>query len=261
MEIILNRSEFLALTALTQAQNIIGLDAEQLLPPTLEARQAMYDEGEASLRQRDLLRVEAGGVAVLEETLLRNILVVAHPDNALVVIKTVPHVGQQLFLYYGKANLFIEQTLPTPHQHRLADIGPEDELIARLQAVFPLTSAVAGTSDDSLPLTVPQQTAIDVFQRATRGAVVEARALLTSTLTTNSLLADALVADFANSIFSGTIAIYRGTDNSDVDTREIALVQGPSSGWLILPDADDLTAVQLVRANTNGLANYLATLL
>lgn len=227
MEIILDRSEFMALAVLAQAQNIIGLDAAALLPPAADDRQALYNRGEARLRERELMQVTPEGVAVLEENLLRLIDIVTHPDDALIAIKTIPGVGQQLFIYYGKDQTFVEQTLPTEQQHRLADVGTASELATRLLQVFPITEAEANTP----AMQLPQQTMIDVFQLASQGQIEQAR----QRIGTSTPASEALLADFAHAQFSGTLSIYSGNDDGEADSSELALVQGPNTAWAITP--------------------------
>ncbi len=251
MEITLDRSEFMALAALTQAQNIIGLDAATLLPATAEARQALYDQGEASLRERALLQVTPDGVAVLEENLLRLIDGVTHPDDALVAIKTVPGIGQQLFLYYGKDQLFVEQTLPTEQQHRLADVGDINALVERLLAVFPVSGAGVGQTPH---VQLPQQKMIEVFQLAIQGRVDEARQHVSPA--TPGL--DVLLADFAHAQFSGTLAIYRGDEDGEAQSSEIALVQGQQIAWIIAPAPNAPTVLQAQPISAPDLAALLA---
>ncbi len=250
MEIILDRSEFLALAALAQAQDIIGLDAAAMLPKTGEARQDFYNQGEAMLRERELLQVTPDGVAVLEENLLRLVDCIAHPDDALIAIKTVPGTGQQLFLYYGKEQIFVEQTLPSERQHRLADVGDIGALAARLSEVFPIASVDPG---NTAMVELPQQTMIDVFQLAIQGRITEARQQVSPT----TPAVEKLLTDFAQAQFSGTLSIYRGDEDGEAQSSEIALVQGPQTAWAIVPLGNGSGLVQAQPITTEKFAAIL----
>src|SRR3972149_6690181 len=257
MEVTLDRSEFFTLAALMRAKDIIGLAPEQLLPPTPSERQQFYDQGEASLRQRDLLRINPKKEAVLEADLLEMTKAVVDPDNALVGGRTTPAVGKQLFLFYEKDGQFVEQTLPTERSHRLAQIGGQADTLERLLAVFPVESKSSGTDS----FTIDQASLFRMYALVNEHKRGEAEAVLKEAQTTNQALTTELLNAVETGRFNGTIALLKCRPDQDNDVGEIAIVQGQTSAWCITQAADDPAGAHVEQINADGFRAMLSAAL
>lgn len=253
MEVTLDRSEFFTLAALMRARDIIGLAPEQLLPPTPVERQKLYDQGEARLRERDLLRINSKNEAVLEADLLAMMKAVVEPDNAVVVVRTTPAAGKQLFLLYEKERRFVEQTLPNGQSHRLAQIGSSAEVLQRLAAIFPVEGESAGAGS----FTMQQSALFQMAALASENKRAEAEAVLREAQATNPDLAAGLLKAFAAGSFNGTIALLKVQPERENSAGEIAVVQGRGSAWCITQAADDPEGAHVEQINADGFRAML----
>lgn len=252
MQITFSRAEFFTLAALMRAGGIIGLDPSRLLPEAAAERQTLYQAGERSLVARGLLRV-SGNDAQLEEGVQRMLEAVVHPQAALVSVKTQPEVGQQLFMHYGQAGGFVEQTLPNDQTHRLADVGDAAALRERLLQVFPLPG---GADGGGFELDTAAMLAAYNFIRS--GDTAEGLAALGQ----NGPVGAAhrgFLASIAGLQFSGTLSLIQIRPDEESEAREIALVCGEGRAWLVV--GEDNGKSQIGAIDAAGFARVLDTLL
>ncbi len=230
MEIVLSRAEFFTLMALARAEGVIGLDPEQLLPAEPAQRQALYNQGEASLAQRGLLRATSLQEVALEETLLRLVTTITQPTFAAVSVKTVPEVGRFLFLHYASEGRWVEQTLPDEVTHRLADIGEDNALLQRLQEIFPL-------NDD---VTLGRSFHADgaALLAAYEAASTASGSMADEEIKVLDAADQAYVAAFLQAAqqqrFSGSLAFLQVVPGQDNAAFEMAVVSAPQSNWLLM---------------------------
>jgi hypothetical protein len=88
-ELILERSEFLALLDAAGTSALVGFPSDALFPVDIEAHRQLVAEGHARLAARGLLRLAPNGLRVIEAGLMQIALVVARPEVALVSGSTV----------------------------------------------------------------------------------------------------------------------------------------------------------------------------
>ncbi len=253
MQINFSRAEFFTLAALMRASGIIGLDPSRLLPETAAERQALYAAGEASLLKRKLLRL-SGGEAQLDENVMRLMGAVVGPQTALVTAKTLPNVGQQLFLHYGLAGVYVEQTFPDEQTHRLADVGDGAALRDRLQDIFPLPGAGAGAAGFELD-TAAMLAAYNFIRDGSDAEGLEA-------LAQNGPIDDARRAFFASikaMQYSGTLGLIQIVPDQENEARELALVSGAGQAWLMIGGEDGKSRIGATDAA--GFARVMDTLL
>lgn len=248
MEILLTRGEFLALAAMARADGIIGLNADDLLPATPEARQQLYQAGESRLQQRDLMRVNAAGEAVLEQDLLRQVQTVTEPQSALVVVRTTPGIGAQLFLFYGRDGNHVEQTLPDTETHRLADIGNAQATRERLQAIFPLPASGAADAGDT-SFQADTRALVAAYNLVRSGDPEQAARAVGADKNPDSPNAQWL-ADIAKMDFGGTLAMVKVTPGETNGARELAVHRAGERAWLMWNAGDGNSVVGRVDAAT-----------
>lgn len=246
MQINFSRAEFFMLAALMRADGIIGLDPSRLLPESAAERQALYAAGEASLSARKLLRL-AGGEAQLEENVLRMMTAVTRPQTALITVKTLPNVGQQLFAHYGQAGVYVEQTLPNEQTHRIADVGDNTQLRERLQEIFALPTAGADGAGFELD-TAAMLAAYNFIRDGNDAEGLEA-------LAQNGPVGAAHRA-FFESIkamqYSGTIAMMQIVPDQESEAREFAVVAGAGRAWLMIGAEDGKSQIGAIDAASFG---------
>jgi hypothetical protein len=234
MELILSRAEFFALTALTRAPAIIGLDPDQLLPPDLDARRALYAEGEASLVSRDLIRIDAAGAAELEQNVLRLFGFLTTPSHAVVSVKRTPGIGRQLFLHYGLGGWFVEQTLPDERTHRIADVGDGAALAARLEAIYPLAPA----ERRALSFAAEPAALMEAYNAASEGDLAAARTALPDLSEPAARAADRFLTAAARQDFSGSIAFVQVNPGEENTASECLVVSAAGENWLLIAAGD-----------------------
>ena len=246
MQINFSRAEFFMLAALMRADGIIGLDPSRLLPETAAERQALYAAGEASLSARKLLRL-SGGEAQLEDSVLRMMTTVTRPQTALITVKTLPNVGQQLFAHYGLAGVYVEQTLPNEQTHRLADVGDNTQMRERLQEIFPLSGISANGAGFELD-TAAMLAAYNFVRDGDDTQGLEA-------LAQNGPV-DAAKRAFFESIkamqYSGTIAMMQIVPDQESEAREFGLVAGAGRAWLMIGAEEGKSQIGAIDAGSFG---------
>ncbi len=251
--IVLDRSEFVALAALMRADNIIGVDASQLLPASPAERQALYLEGEKRLIARDLARQTPDRKIQFEQSLLAMARALTQPRSAVVTIRHRPGLGQQLFLYYEREGAWVEQTLPDERAHRLAEIGATDALLVQLLDLFDFPAA--GGDGESFLLDVAGF--VNLARAAREGVIVDAGAAGASDPAAFDSLDEAFVTGAAN----GTIAMLPIRDGHPLETLEIALARGRDESWMIVADDETPGKVRAYRSDRDALAAALTTML
>ncbi|MBL8097319.1 MAG: hypothetical protein JNL73_24280 [Anaerolineales bacterium] len=252
MAIVLDRAEFYTLASLFRAEEIIGLDAEALIPTQAAEQQALYDRGREQLRERELLRINARQEVELEQGLRDLMATVVNPENALLVVRSLPELGRQLFLYYERGHVFVEQTLPDDHSHRLGLVGDHDALVARLLELFPVTAAPFAPD----AFTVATNDLLQAYQLAGEGQAERARAVLEAARSSNAALATQMAEVFAHAAFSGNISLLKLVPGRTTRSHDIALAQGPDGAWGITGGAETDT-LRVERMNATVLRETL----
>lgn len=241
MAIVLDRTEFFALATLFHATEIIGLDTAALLPPAADTRQVLYDQGRDRLRARDLLRFNAVGEVELEQGLRDLCAPVMNPEWALLVVRYLPRLGRQLFLYYGRAARAVEQTLLDDHTHRLGIVGDSEAMVNRLLELLPVSEPRYVPEK----VTVPARALAQAFRFVERDQLQQAQSVLAGEPTSDGTLSSYLADLMANAAFCASLTFVK--PGSETRSFDIALIQAPDEAWGITAsdDRDTLTAERM----------------
>ena len=226
-ELVLERSEFLALLDAVGASAVVGFPSDDLFPADIEAHRQLVAEGHARLAARGLLRLAPNGLRVIAAGLMQIALVVARPEVALVSVREIPGEGPQIFMHYLAADAVVEYTLPTERQHRLAPLAGREALVDRLLVLFPLPE----DAGDVQALTLLPESFFAAKATAP-SSTTDAVALLTDHGVPADLaghLADALAAP----TLLGTLALLRCEGATLSDARNPLLIVGHASAWMI----------------------------
>ena len=253
MDYILDRSEFVALAALMRADDIIGIDPTQILPATPAERQALYVAGERSLIARGLARETEKHQIRFEPSLLGMARALTQPRSAVIAIRAVPGRGQQLFLYYARDEVWIEQTFPDPRTHRLAEVGGADALLERLLDLFdfPLSGG------DGMNFQMDTAGFVTLVSAVREGETPDAA----SVGATDPEALDSLVGAYAYGPVNGSIALLPIREGREVEALEIALARGQAESWMIAGDGNNTGKARAYRADREALAGTLEAML
>lgn len=252
MSIVLDRAEFFTLASLFRADGIFGLDAGVMVPKEAAEQQALYDRGRDQLRERELLRFNERNEVELEQGLRDLMATVVDPENTLLVVRQVPGRGRQIFLYYERGHIFVEQTLPDEHSHQLGVVGGHEALVARLLEIFPLTDAPF-PPDAFTAATGPL---LEAYQLAGEGQAERARAVMETAATSNAALAAHIADVFAQATFIGNISLMKLVPGRTTRSHDIALAQAHDEAWGITAAGDD-QSMRVERMNATVLAETL----
>lgn len=240
--LVFTRAEFLTLLAAVNPPDLIGIDADSLIPADSATHAALIREGVAQLRQRGLLTTQ-GDRHLIEDELLIMAGIVGYPQMVTLLIKQTPELGLQQFNYYLAEGIIIEHTMPAPEQYRLATISSLALWLDRLAFIVPVAQAA---SQPAYTLALPQPLLTDAQNAAQAGQSDKALRLLT-TAGVMDAAAQALVTAMATPVFSGSAAFLRTDPPTIVAARDIALLQGESSAWAIYqPQPDGLVTVRTI---------------
>jgi hypothetical protein len=249
----LERPEFLALMNATQAGLVVGLNTRALVPPDRTQHQAMVRQGLDSLLQRGLLRLK-GDVHVLNTALFGMATIVAHPQWAVVTTRDNPGVGPQMFVHYVARNVIVEQTFPAAEQHRLALVPNVARLTERVVEILPVNSALNPPASVSLS----QAQFFEAKSQIETGHLAEGQAVLRSNGLSEAA-AQSLAQALVKPVFGGSIAVMACQKNSVTDARNVAVVQGAESAWVMRQTEPGKAMLTLTSGSAEVLNHLLAT--
>lgn len=225
--ITLARPEFLVLMDAVQAPGVVGLDAVELVPEDATEHKALVAQGIEQLKERGALSVR-DDIHVLDTTLLGMAMVIADPDLALITTLDTPAAGTQLFMHYRSRTLVVEHTLPSQQEHRLALVG-EAELIDRIMEIFPVHF---GGASPEMRAVLGQDEFMAAKDLAEMHEITKAQKLLKKQGVEVGV-AEPLLAALADPEFGGTLAALRCQKAQVIDGRNLAVVQGAETAWLV----------------------------
>ncbi len=247
--LVLSRNELLVLLDAVQAQTIIGVDGNRIIPSKPDEQRSMIVQGQASLKERGLLQVAPDGIA-LDPVLLTLAVLLTDPTMAIVLVRQLPEQGYQAWHFYQRENFIAEYTQPDEATHRLASIPNPEQLILRIAQILPLETGI--TADPAVISEADFNQAKSLAeQRQTEQAV---------TLLSKSFGLDAargLVAAIQEPLFSASLALLRCADREVIDARSMALLQGQTSAWLIRQKVAGETDLEIMPTNQLMIAQQV----
>lgn len=243
--IVLSRAEFLELMAAANADTLIGIDDEQVLPNSKEEHQRLVLEGIEQLKERSLIHME-DDIHVINEELLLIGRIVAVPDLFFQITKHTPGLGRQDFLYYQYDRFIVEHTMPEPDRFRFATIPNTLALLNRVEFLLPLSEDPPEVAYDQR---LEQEVFIGVQWLVERGDLDDATYILTD----NDLspeAAELLVGALNSPEFSGIVGMMRCQEGAITDGREMRVIIGEGSSWLMQldPPGGDILRLQMAHA-------------
>ena len=256
---VLERSEFLVLMDAVEAGGVIGLDDTRIVPDDDSQHRALIEKGLRLLKERGALR-EVDDVNILDIDLLSMALLVANPEIAVMTTRDNPGLGQQLFLHYVADEVVVEQTLPTDHEHRWALVPGRVALVERILGILPVKEEAARLQPVCRMLPEEFLTAkrlIEIHEAD------QARAVLRQQGAADDAI-DRLAAAIASPEFGGQVAVLRCERGEVVDGRNLAVVQGGGTAFLIKPVTVDEATLEISECSLTPvralLTNWLAEL-
>jgi hypothetical protein len=242
-EIRLEHPEFLALLDAVHASMIVGIAQDKLFPQDEEERGAVLRQGMAQLKKRGLLQADHQ----LHPGLLRLARIVAYPQIAFFIIRHVLALGPQLFLLYQSGEGMVEQTFPIEGVHRMAVLPDIPHLLTRAVQILHLP--------EQLPFKSSVEIAQEEFFQCDHLVHQNQREQALNILRHASMPfseADALVAALQTSDFRGNVTLLKCADQTIVDARDIAIVQGRQTAWYAMQivAGEPLLHIETVNAPT-----------
>lgn len=226
--VILEQSEILVLMDSVRADAIVGFDNSLLLPSDKEIHRSLVKKGIEQLKQRGWLELQ-NDTHVLNGDLGVMAGVVAHPELVVITVKDTPGLGQQGFWHYIANRLAVEFTMPEVNQFRMAALSNLETVLRRVQY---LLSVQNGRFSPPINFTIPQQLFFDVKNLIEEGSRQKALDALKSEKV-ELVIANNLLDVMENPQLSATVALLRCQESEVVDARNIALLKGSQTDWLI----------------------------
>jgi hypothetical protein len=257
--IILDRSEFVVLMDAVDADEIVGLNTDAMVPTDETQLKAMLDKGLDLLQKRGALRV-VDDVNILNVDLLSMAVLVANPEVAVITTRDNPGLGQQLFLHYAAGDVIVEQTLPSAEQHRWALVPGQAALAERVVGILPV-QAEAGPS--SFSFRIEQDDFLKAKQFIETGQRAEGLKIFQSQGLTSDQ-ADQLAAIIAKPTFGGSVAVLQCRHGEIVDARNLAVAQGEQAAIFMKQAQPGETLLEVTTCQESTVrslvANWLAEL-
>ncbi len=250
--ILLQRSEFMVLLDAVQASGVVGLPRETF-PTQAEQFRALVLDGINRLQMRGLLRKQAS-VNVLNSDLLAMAAAVAHPQLAVLTThEAAGAAAPEVFMHYETAGLVVEQTFPAEQEHRLVALSNRGMLIDRLNAIFALPEK-NGSADRA---TVVPHAALTEAKARAEGGQAEAAVKVLAEAAVDAETAKALVECFQAPVASTAVVLMQCRDGQVTASRNAALVEGPSTAWVIVPAEPESVGYVVATAHPALLARLL----
>lgn len=226
---VLSREELYYLMKLLGANVMIGLGAA-------ESSSAVLDRGRVSLAQRGLVTTDpTGSKDKVDDRLLPLAMASFFPDGALIVVRNLPEVGEQVLLFFRRETSMVLHSFPEQLSHRLAPLDNQ-QAVDLIQRWFPLTAYPWSESS----LLLPVERFEKVRDKAEAGQKDTALQLLVDSA---PALADEekinLIKAIEQRTISGSFAVVQCTGDTITRAYSVAVVAGPSTAWLISQPEDD----------------------
>jgi hypothetical protein len=219
-----------------EAENVIGVDSNELVPDDDTQHKALLEKGLSLLKERGAVR-EVDDVNIMDIDLLSMAMLVANPEIAVVTTRDTPGLGQQLFFHYAADEVIVEQTLPDQFHHRWALVPGQTGLVERLLGILPVENSGKPQFVGSLK----EEAFLEAKGLIENNEIEEGRARFQAAGVTGPGL-DGLVDAIAHPKFGGMVAILQVRNNEATDARNLALVQGAQAAYLFTQsDADPET--------------------
>jgi hypothetical protein len=251
-ELVLSHPEFLALLAMVQARQVVGMDPLSLFPASMEERRVVLEQGKAALEQRGALQNEGQTEYQLTPAFERLARTVAYPEIATIIVRNVAGVGQQLFLHYTARGMFVEQTFPTEQTHRLAVLPDISTMIERERYILaveegPTTDTTLEMSEDDF------RTVKELAQHQPRE---RAEAFFTQH-GAQSAEAITLSQALAHPTSIGSVAMLRCEQEKIRDARSVFVLQGAASAWRAVQKVPGVPLLSIQSTNASDIQYQL----
>lgn len=232
---VLSRAEIYYLMQLLGAKAMIGLGTAESAPDVL-------NDGRDSLMQRGLVATAPAGAQddKVNDALLSLAMTSFFPDGALIIVRNLPEIGDQILLIFHRGSSMVLHTFPEQFSHRLAPLD-SPQAIDLIQRWFPLTAYPV--SDGNLLLTTERFEELgDKAEAHQKEAALQ--------LLADSPLADEekvnLVEAIEQRTISGSFAAVQRSGDTITTAYSVAVIAGPATAWLISQPEDDTQGSHLL---------------
>ena len=232
--IVLTRAELLTLLDAVNADNLVGVDSDALLPDDPKEHQALVDEGIASLRKRGLIEVE-DDVNAINPELLAIAQVFARPELAILIRKENPELGVQRIMYFQRDMLIVEHTMPANGDFRFAIPPNTLAMFNRIELFVPVEEGAPSAAYEEV---LEPRAYVGVRWLVEQGRPDDAETILNQQGWPEGA-SHLFVQALTSHTYAAAVAFTRIEGGQLVRAREMEVVRTDELTWLALSAAND----------------------
>jgi hypothetical protein len=225
------------------APPLVGLPESGYEPASHKdgGHKTLLQEGRMSLIDRGLVLPSENGVGDKAEGLLLKCAVTSFfPDSVLVVVRSLPQRGDQVLLFFRRAEYLLLHTFPEEGLHRMQPIEDPHWVEEMLLDWFPLHTYVRRESS----LRLSKEGAEELRALAERGEEDAALDILADQpMASEDKLA--LIHAMENRVISGSFAVLYPEGREIEDAFSLAAIADDESAWLLGVPLDEEGGDQL----------------
>lgn len=249
--LLFSRNEFLVLMNAAGADNLIGINRDDLIPDNRELHGQLVLQGIEELKERALLE-EIDEVKVLPSELLAMATAVAHPQWVTQLVRTEQDGTRRIGLIYQSHNVIVEFSMPTSTQFRLAILPSTPATLQRLRFL----AGLQNIDTAEIQFTYPQDQFLQIKQLVEQGG---------AKLAQDKLVTDGIVENEATRFTkaietpqnSGTITLLRIEDDQIRDGRDMVFLQSADSAWIIYQKEPGIPQLTISTINSENFLRHL----
>jgi hypothetical protein len=240
---LLTREEVRFLMGLLGAKSLLGTD----LSPSQKHRKTSL-KARTALLERGWIKA-TGGRDQINESILPILSTVFFPTSALMVVRDLPQVGQQVLIFLRRQQQIILHTFPEERAHRLESFSSIDKVADMLLKWFPLHRFPSGEASFLIPIDQFEhfKTLVEANQKQNAINVLKNSAV-------SSQDQERLIQTIVGRVLSGSLAVLKIVENKIMDAYSISVLAGPNSAWVITQPEDNSDTVAMLRVQRIGTA-------
>jgi hypothetical protein len=241
--IVISRAELIYLMDRLDAQRMVGLDVLAKDPSAFYGgnRESVIQDGRSSLIQRGLvLPSKDGGNDQAEGMLLKCAITSFFPDSALLVVRNIPQLGEQVLVFFRREDYLLLHSFPEEHTHRMEPLDDSDQVLEILLDWFPLHQYLKGKTQLHMS---PGE--LEAFQGLAESQQENAAVELLQNQPLSNDEKLTLVQAVEDRAISGSFAVLYLEGEVVHDAFSLAVFADGKTAWVLEQPEDDIEGQQL----------------